>query len=172
MPCKGEGSMNGGMFAVATVILARIAVAQSITGWAQATRAWMSTRQHLRWERRDLVARRNPDWNHLLRRYGRRSSASGTPSAAAKPLTLWASLAKLQSLFLEQTGVEQRKFLRLLLEEASWSGGELRMSLQEPFEKLRLSNRATISDPNGLGGSGVNSDNWRRGRDSNPRYRF
>ena len=34
--------MNGGMFAVATVILARIAVAQSITRWAQATRAWMS----------------------------------------------------------------------------------------------------------------------------------
>ena len=164
--------MNGGMFAVATVILARIAVAQSITGWAQATRAWMSTRQHLRRERRDLVARPNPDWNHLLRRYGRRSSASWCTLGGSGGLDIMGLASKAAELFLEQTGVEQRKFLRLLLEEASWSGGELRMSLREPFEKLRLSNRATISDPNGLGGSGVNSDNWRRGRDSNPRYRF
>jgi len=43
-------------------------------------------------------------------------------------------------LFLEQPTVEQRKFLRLLVGEASWKAGELRMSLNEPFEQLRLSN--------------------------------
>ena len=87
-----------------------------------------------------------------------RDAESAALPALSEVVDLMGLASKAAELFLEQTGVEQRKFLRLLLEEASWSGGELRMSLREPFEKLRLSNRATISDPNGLGGSGVNSD--------------
>jgi site-specific DNA recombinase len=82
---------------------------------------------------------------------------------------LVAITSKAADLFLEQLGTEQRKLLRLLLEQASWKGGELRMSFREPFERLRLSNRASSSDSNGFSGNGHDSVVWRRERDSNPR---
>jgi site-specific DNA recombinase len=72
-------------------------------------------------------------------------------------------------LFLEQPAAEQRKLLHLVLETASWKGGELRTSLREPFEKLRLSNRISTNDSNGLAGNGPDLSIWRRGGDSNPR---
>lgn len=45
--------------------------------------------------------------------------------------------------FPEHSGEEQRRYLQLVLKGATWKGGELRMSVKEPFEKLRLSNSAT-----------------------------
>ena len=58
--------------------------------------------------------------------------------------------------FLQQPAAEQRRLLHLLLKDASWKAGELRMSLREPFEQLRLSNSASrakeahFGDDNGL----------------------
>lgn len=44
--------------------------------------------------------------------------------------------SKAADLFLEQVSPEQRRLLHLLVEEASWKGGELRMLLREPFERI------------------------------------
>jgi site-specific DNA recombinase len=74
--------------------------------------------------------------------------------------------------FPEQGGEEQRRLLQVVLKEASWKGGELRMSLKEPFEKLRLSNSANYGNHKGLEAKTLDFDNWRRGGDSNPRYSF
>jgi len=71
--------------------------------------------------------------------------------------------------FAETVSEDQRRLLRLVLKEASWKGGELRISLNEPFEKLRLSNRESTCSSNGLPPNQPNFDNWRRERDSNPR---
>jgi hypothetical protein len=46
---------------------------------------------------------------------------------------------------------------------------ELRMSLREPFEQLRLSNSATHAKHGRFGGDNGLSGIWRRERDSNPR---
>ena len=70
--------------------------------------------------------------------------------------------------FPDASGAEQRQLLRLVLKEASWKGGELRMSLREPFEKLRLSNSVTVTNYEGLRAKEAKFDNWRRDRDSNP----
>jgi len=66
-----------------------------------------------------------------------------------------------------QPGVEQRRLLRLLLEEASWKEGELRMSLHEPLERLRVSNRANTNDSKGFERDKLNFEIWRRVGDSN-----
>ena len=97
----------------------------------------------------------------------RASETAAVPIGQAVDLVTLTSTAA--DLFLKQEGSEQRRLLRVLLEEASWKGSELRMSLREPFEKLRLSNRTTGNDFNGFGGNEPNFDNWRRKRDSNPR---
>jgi site-specific DNA recombinase len=74
--------------------------------------------------------------------------------------------------FSEEPAAEQRHFLQLVLTAASWKSGELRMSLREPFEKLRLSNPASNTNHNGLAAKSSNFDNWRRKRDSNPRVSY
>ena len=71
-----------------------------------------------------------------------------------------------------QSAKERRELLQLVLEEASWKGKKLRMLPREPFENLRLSNSATIRVSWDFGAKSVDLDNWRRGGDSNPRYRF
>ena len=70
--------------------------------------------------------------------------------------------------FPDASGAEQGWLLRLVLKEASWKGGELRMSLREPFEKLRLSNSETATNYKDLGAKEAKFDNWLGGRDSNP----
>jgi site-specific DNA recombinase len=81
---------------------------------------------------------------------------------------LMALTSRTTELFRRQVGVEQRKLLHLILEGASWQGGELRISLKEPFAQLRLSNRATTCKDGSFGlDSGVLGI-WRRERDSNP----
>ena len=88
---------------------------------------------------------------------------------ASQAVDLMALTSKAADLFTEQPGAEQRKLLHLLLQEASWKAGELRMCFREPFEQLRLSNRTTTCDSNGLGGNRREFGIWRRGGDSNPR---
>ena len=93
-------------------------------------------------------------------------------SAVLPPISqtvdLMALTAKTADLFLEQSAAEQRKLLRLVLEAATWKGGELRMSFREPFSQLRLSNRASDTNKGDLGADERHFDIWLGGRDSNP----
>ena len=91
---------------------------------------------------------------------------------ASEAVDLVRLTSRAADLFVEQDGAEQRKLLHLVLKEACWKGGELRMSLREPFEELRLSNSASDRNPKDFDPRGSNFDNWRRGGDSNPRYSF
>ncbi len=54
--------------------------------------------------------------------------------------------SRASELFLQQHGTEQRKLLHVVMKDASWKGGELRMSMREPFEPLRLSNSRAAAD--------------------------
>ena len=88
---------------------------------------------------------------------------------AGEAVDLMRLTSRAADLFVEQVGAEQRKLLHIVLKEACWKGGELRMSLREPFEQLRLSNSGSDRNPKDFDPSGSNFDNWRRGGDSNPR---
>jgi site-specific DNA recombinase len=56
--------------------------------------------------------------------------------------------------FLQQPAAEQRRLLQAMMEKAAWQGGELRMTLFEPFEILRHSNRESCRKENENVGSG------------------
>ena len=101
-----------------------------------------------------------------------RSAEAAVLPAVSEAVDLMTVTSRAADLFVEQVGSEQRKLLHLVLQEASWKGCELRMSLREPFEELRLSNSGSARNSKGFDPSGSNFDNWRRGGDSNPRYSF
>ncbi len=91
---------------------------------------------------------------------------------AKEALNLMALTSKAADLFLEQSGLEQRKLLRLVLGDAVWQAGELRMSFQPPFEQLQLSNSASARNDKPHSPNSTVIDIWRRKRDSNPREPF
>ena len=78
-------------------------------------------------------------------------------------------ISKGADLFEAQSACEQRKLLRVILGDAVWQGGELRLSFRQPFEELRLSNSASTRKESTADGDAAVSDIWRRERDSNPR---
>ncbi len=74
--------------------------------------------------------------------------------------------------FRSQESAEKRELLRHVLSNSSWIGGQLTATFRPPFNlildegtKARAKPEPDLS-PTGGGG---NFDNWRRGRDSNPR---
>jgi len=69
-----------------------------------------------------------------------------------KAFDLTAATSRATELFLAQPVAEQRRLLHLVLRKGTWKGGELRMSLREPFEQLRLSNSATQAKDGHFGG--------------------
>jgi site-specific DNA recombinase len=89
---------------------------------------------------------------------------------ASSAVDLLALTSKTADLFLEQGGAEQQKLLRLVVGEAVWQTGELRMSFKPPFEQMRLSNSVSPRNQTPDTGCGAISDIWRRGGDSNSRY--
>ena len=93
----------------------------------------------------------------------------GTFPPAREALNLMTLTSRAADLFMEQPGAEQRKLLRLVLGDATWQAGELRMSFQPPFEQLQLSNSASSRKDKPSVPTGAVIDNWRRKRDSNPR---
>jgi hypothetical protein len=97
------------------------------------------------------------------------SECQATLPPAKAAVNLPALTSKAADQFVVQSGAEQRKLLRLVVGEAIWKAGELRMSFQPPFEQLRLSNSTSTRNHTPNEGGGGFSDNWRRGRDSNPR---
>ena len=82
---------------------------------------------------------------------------------AQEAVNLMALMSKGADLFAAQSACERRKLLRVVLGEAIWKGGELRMTFQTPFEELRLSNSATVTNKIPLEQAGGILDIWRRG---------
>jgi len=68
------------------------------------------------------------------------------PPLAAQALDLRALTSRIAESFSEQPAAEQRKLLRVLVQQASWKNGELQMSLREPFAALRVAKRAATSE--------------------------
>ena len=72
-------------------------------------------------------------------------------------------------LFESQEAREKRKLLDFVLSNCTWKDGELTAKYRQPFDVLAL---AVAADRESGGGNGPETgdfDNWRRGRDSNPR---
>ena len=81
--------------------------------------------------------------------------------SASEAVELMMLTSKAADRFVAQSGSKQRKLLHLVLKEASWKGGELRMLLREPFQELALSNSGSDRNCKGLGPRGPDFDNWR-----------
>ena len=88
---------------------------------------------------------------------------------ASEAVNLIALTSRTADFFVEQVAAEQRKLLQLVLQDASWKGGELRMSFREPFQQMQLSNSVSKRNLDEFDPNGSDFDNWRRGGDSNPR---
>ena len=80
---------------------------------------------------------------------------------AQEALNLMALTSEGADLFAAQAGCEQRKLLRVVIGDAIWQGGELRMSFRTPFEELRLSNSASTTNESHLGEGKAVFDIWR-----------
>jgi hypothetical protein len=98
-----------------------------------------------------------------------RTTEAMTLSPASEAVDLMTLTSRAAELFVGQIGAEQRKLLHLVLREAYWKGGELRMSLREPFEELRLSNSGSDRNSKDFDPKEPNFGSWRRGEDSNLR---
>ena len=62
--------------------------------------------------------------------------------------------------FPAQPPAEQRRLLKTLVEKAAWKDGELETTLRNPFQKLRLSNRASTTKQGKNGTGGTEMKNW------------
>jgi len=81
--------------------------------------------------------------------------------SATEAIDLMLLTSKAAERFEGQSAGEQRRLLRVVLQEAIWKNGELRSLFREPFEQLRLSNSATITKDDHFPANEANSDNWR-----------
>jgi len=68
---------------------------------------------------------------------------------------LRAVTAKAANLFLAQPAVEQRKLLRMVVENADWKGGELRVWFREPFCEFTASADLPSADQEGTALAGA-----------------
>ena len=62
--------------------------------------------------------------------------------------------------FPTQPAVEQRRLLTILVDRAAWKAGELDTTLKAPFQKLRLSNPASLTRHGGNHTAGVKIEEW------------
>jgi site-specific DNA recombinase len=113
---------------------------------------------------------RRQQQDRMRRRLAEAQSIALLPVSQA--VDLIALTAKAADLFLKQSVAEQRKLLRLVLEAATWKGGESRMPFREAFAQFQLSNRATHTNNMDLAASRSDFEIWRRKRDSNPRTSY
>src|SRR4051794_29961135 len=75
----------------------------------------------------------------LRRRVAELRAASQSFESAIRAIEQTSTVCKA---FTTQPATEQRRLLTLLVDSATWKGGELDTTLRAPFQKLRLSNRA------------------------------
>lgn len=69
-------------------------------------------------------------------------------------------VSRTSELFLQQPALEQRRFLKVVFEKASWQHGELRTSMFEPFETLRHSNHESRRKYEENQGSACDMEIW------------
>jgi len=94
----------------------------------------------------------------LLRKIQEIQNAAPTPVDQA--VNMMGLMSRASELFLEQSAPEQRRLLQVVVEEAAWRGGTLRIKLLEPFEILRHSNRESYRKENENIGSGRDLEVW------------
>jgi site-specific DNA recombinase len=70
------------------------------------------------------------------------------PVPVEKAVDMLRLTSRASELFLQQPAPEQRRFLRAVVEKATWQDGGLRTTLLEPFEILRHSNRESYRKEN------------------------
>ena len=75
-------------------------------------------------------------------------------------------------LFENQEPGEKRKLLDFVVSNCTWKDGKLHAEYRQPFDIIRDAAQATPQGGGGSGSGGGSFDNWRRERDSNPRYGF
>lgn len=80
---------------------------------------------------------------------------------ASEAIDLMAVTSGAAERFLQQPAAEQRRLLNLIVKDASWKAGGLRMSLREPFEQLRVSNSASRAKGNHFDGDEGLFGMWR-----------
>ena len=68
--------------------------------------------------------------------------------------------SRASELFLQQPAAEQRRFLGVVIEKATWQNGMLRTTLFEPFEILRHSNSESTRKEKEKSGSGRDLEFW------------
>jgi site-specific DNA recombinase len=76
---------------------------------------------------------------------------------------------KAHRLFESQPAGEKRKLLDFVLSNCIWKGGVLAAEYRQPFDLLAVAVAEDLRAFSAGGPSGGDFDNWRRGRDSNPR---
>jgi len=91
---------------------------------------------------------RRQQQDRMRRRLAEAQSIALLPVSQA--VDLLALTAKAADLFLKQSVAEQRKLLRLVLEAATWKGGELRMPFREPFSQITTFEPCNSHKQNGL----------------------
>jgi hypothetical protein len=69
--------------------------------------------------------------------------------------------------FPTQPATEQRRLLKILVDSATWKDGEFEATIRTPFQKLRLSNRASDSKQVGKGNVEPEMKKWLPRWDSN-----
>ena len=68
--------------------------------------------------------------------------------------------SRASELFLLQPAAEQRRLLKVMIENAAWKNGALHTTLFEPFQILRHSNRESLRKETENPGSGRDSEIW------------
>ena len=94
-----------------------------------------------------------------------RTKITECQSAALPPaghaIDLMSLTSQAAALFTDQSADEKRRLLRLVLDQATWQAGELRMSFRQPFEQLQVSNSASATNGRRFEGAEAISDIWR-----------
>jgi hypothetical protein len=76
----------------------------------------------------------------IQHRIGAREAARLRP--VSQGMNLRELVGRMTQSFVEQTASEQRKLLQVLVQKAFWKNDALHITLREPFEALRVDNRA------------------------------
>ena len=96
------------------------------------------------------------DQSKLKKRIGELRTASQNFESAIRSIE---EISNVSEAFATQPATEQRRLLGILLDSATWKAGELDTTLRTPFQKLRLSNRASRTEQAGKGLDGEEMQN-------------
>ena len=112
--------------------------------WLAGLRNWQAKKgsrncieQSLTFDKQAAALRREQDG--LLRKI--QDIEKATPAPVDQAIDMLRLTSRASELFLQQSALEQRRFLQTVVAKAAWKEGALHTSLFEPFEILRHSNQ-------------------------------